>query len=81
MPFLFNNYSLKTVIYLLIRCYNFCSTEIDAVRLDTIRLGCSKNTALSKQNTQTHTHTHTHTHTLNTKHSDCQRKITLETAS
>ena len=79
MSFLFNNYSLKTVIYLLIRCYNFCSTEIDAIRLDAIRLGCSKNTALSKQNT--HTHTHTHTHTLNTKHADCQRKITLERAS
>ena len=62
MSFIFKNYSLMEVIYLLIR---FSETNFFPRN--------TKNTdrnGVNKQNT--HTHTHTHTHTPNT-----QRKIRL----
>ena len=55
MSFLFKNYSLVKVMYLLIRCNK-----------TRFFLGNTNNTnrnGVNKQNTHTHTHIHTHTHT------------------
>ena len=54
MSFLFKNYSLVKVMYLLIRCNK-----------TRFFLGNTNNTnrnGVNKQNTHTHIHTHTHTH-------------------
>ena len=59
MSFLFKNYSLVEVIYLLIRCYK--------TRFFLRNTNNTDRNGVNKQNTHTHTHTHTHAHT---KHSE-----------
>ena len=63
MSFLFKNYSLAQVIYLLIRCYKTTSFLRNTNNTD--RIGVNKQTNIhTNKHTYTHTHTHTHhTHT------------------
>ena len=67
MSFLFKNYSLVKVMYLLIRCNK-----------TRFFLGNTNNTnrnGVNKQNTHTYTHTHTHTHTPNTQRNTIHNHI------
>ena len=58
MPFLYKNYSIVKVIYLLIRHYK--------TKFFLWNTNNTDGNGVNKQNTHTQTHTHTHTHTHQT---------------
>ena len=66
MSFLFKNYSLVEVIYLLIRCYK--------TRFFLRNTNNTDRNGVNKQNT----HTHTHTHTPNTQRKVTLERVSLK---